>query len=434
MNVQSSYSQSNYGARLVSPQEQVLYDHWLGCVNLEQPDVLIDRFNTLFIDGTGYCDRQVVSSLDKILLDSHAEMYFHHILNRCCHILINRWQKNREYQPAIAELVTLFDYIPSQAVREVSRARSVRRLRDIVSQFRKTEQYVMLKRLVQAMEGNDEPGLRSRQPLGTLIGRYPYLYEHCLLSEESPKEQKTHVRRMRHQAQKKMELDLSQYVNYRVRRSRLKREGLLDKQGQWLRPSKNPTLLSDRELVDSLQQFSGKDANGRTYRDLALRFRNQCCESVTFKSFKDDLYEYLVSGVDPAYGRQHFNDALYQNLQDIYPENDDQRLNDFLLVRTCSNLFNFLVVDPAGSHSHFVFIDLINNLGATLTTGLLLRILLLCSKVKPYLERRLSTLFNHYELAKQDSVGWLVKILETLNLALSLTFGHLDISHTLARC
>ena len=432
MNVQSGYSQSDYGARLVSPQEQVLYDHWLGCVNTEHPDELINRFNTLFIDGTGYGDRKVISSLDKILLDSHADMYFHHILNRCCHILINRWQKNREYQPAIAELVNLFEYSPSQAVREVSRARSVRRLRDVVSQFRKTEQYVMLKRLVQAMDRDCEPILRSRQPLGTLIGRYPYLYEHCLLSEESPKEQQTHVRRMQHQAQKKVELDLSQYVNYRVRRSRLKREGLLEQQGQWLRPSKNPTLLSDRELVDSLQQFSGKDSQGRTYNDLALRFRSQCCESVTFKAFKNDFYEYLVSGVDPVYGRQHFNDALYQHLKDIYPENDNQRLNDFLLVRTCSNLFNFLVVDPAGSHSHFVFIDLINNLGATLTTGLLLRILLLCRKVKPYLERRLSTLFNHYELAKQDSVGWLVKILETLNLALSLTFGHLDISHMLA--
>ncbi|MBT9310902.1 hypothetical protein [Leptothoe kymatousa] len=432
MNVSSSYSRSNYSTRLVSPQEQVLYDHWLSCVNSEQPDVIVQRFSQLFIDGTGYEDRQVVGSLDEILQDNQVDVYFHHILNRCCHILINRWQRNREYQPAVADLVALFDYYPSNGVREVSRARSVRRLRDIVSQFRKTEQYLMLTRLVQVMNEANGPE-RSRQPLGTLIGRYPYLYEHCLLSDESPKEQKTHVRRMQRQVQKKVELDLSQYVNYRVRRSRLKRQGLLDKQGQWLRPAENPTLLSDRELVDSLQQFSGKNSEGRTYTDLALLFRSQCCEAVTFKSFKDDLYEYLLSGVDPSYGRQHFNDALYQQLVDLYPENNNQRLNDFLLVRTCSQLFNFLVVDPMGARSHFVFIDLINNLGATLTTGLLLRILLLCRKVKPYLERRLSTLFSHYELAKQDSVAWLVKILETLNLALSLTFGHLDISHAIAR-
>ncbi|MEA5463552.1 hypothetical protein [Leptothoe sp. PORK10 BA2] len=432
MNVQSGYTQSDYGARLVSPQEQVLYDHWLGCVNSEQPEALIQRFNQLFIDGTGYEDREVVSSLDTILMDRDADHYFHHILNRCCHILINRWQKNREYQAAIIELVSLFEYAPSAAVREVSRARSVRRLREIVAQFGKTEQYLMLKRLVQVMTRENELQLRSLQPLGTLIGRYPYLYKHCLLSEESPQEQKIHVRRIQNQAQTKVELDLSQYVNYRVRRSRLKRQGLLEQQGQWLRPATNPTLLSDRELVDSLQQFSGKDSRGRTYNDLALRFRSQCCESVSFKSFKDNLYDYILSGVDPAYGRQHFNDALYQHLRDISPENDTQRLNDFLMVRTCSNLFNFLVVDPTGAHSHFVFIDLINNLGATLTTGLLLRILLLCRKVKPYLERRLSTLFSHYELAKQDSVAWLVKILETLNLALSLNFGHLDISHALA--
>ncbi|MEM9804343.1 MAG: hypothetical protein AAF959_03610 [Cyanobacteria bacterium P01_D01_bin.56] len=432
MNVSSSHSRSNYSTRLISPQEQAIYDHLLGCVNSEQPDVIVQRFSQLFIDGTGYDDRNVVNSLDTILQDGQVDMYFHHILNRCCHILINRWQKSREHQPAIAQLVELFDYYPSYGVREVSRARSVRRMREIVAQFRKTEQYLMLKRLVQAMNESDGPELRSRQPLGTLIGRYPYLYEHCLLSDESPKEQKTHVRRMQQEAQRKVELDLSQYVNYRVRRSRLKRQGLLDQQGQWLRPANNPTLLSDRELVDSLQQFSGKDSCGRTYKDIALLFQSQCCQSVTFKSFKDDLYEYLLSGVDPGYGRQHFNDALHQHLVDLYPENDSHHLNDFLMVRTCSHLFNFLVVDPAGSRSHFVFVDLINNLGATLTTGLLLRILLLCRKVKPYLERRLSTLFGHYELAKQDSVAWLVKILETLNLALSLTFGHLDISHTVA--
>ncbi|MEO0867310.1 MAG: hypothetical protein AAFY17_02455, partial [Cyanobacteria bacterium J06642_11] len=148
-------------------------------MNAEQPGDIVQRFNQLFVDGTGYDDRHVVSSLDMILQDGQAESYFHHVLNRCCHILINRWQKNREYQPAIGELVALFDYCPSYGVREVSRARSVRRLRDIVSQFRRSEQYLMLKRLVQAMDKGENTDVLARQPLGTLIGRYPYLYEHC---------------------------------------------------------------------------------------------------------------------------------------------------------------------------------------------------------------------------------------------------------------
>jgi hypothetical protein len=86
-------------------------------------------------------------------------------------------------------------------------------------------------------------------------------------------------------------------------------------------------------------------------------------------------------------------------------------------------------VDPSAGKQHYVFVDLINNLGPINTTGLLLRILLICQKVKPFLDRRFSLLFNHYETASSDAVDWLVKVLENVNIALSLNFGTLDLSH-----
>ncbi|HEY9890191.1 MAG TPA: hypothetical protein V6D02_17420, partial [Candidatus Obscuribacterales bacterium] len=104
------------------------------------------------------------------------------------------------------------------------------------------------------------------------------------------------------------------------------------------------------------------------------------------------------------------------------------RVNDFLVIRTCSQLLNFLVLESPGKPQHFVFIDLINNLGPLLTTGLLLKIVLLCRKVKPYLERRFSILFSHYETVSQNNVEWLVKMFENLNVALSVNFGTTDIS------
>jgi hypothetical protein len=67
------------------------------------------------------------------------------------------------------------------------------------------------------------------------------------------------------------------------------------------------------------------------------------------------------------------------------------------MVRTCSHLFNFMVVDPSAGRQHFVFVDLINNLGAIHTTGLLLRILLICQKVTSLFGAALFLLFNHYE-------------------------------------
>ena len=179
-----------------------------------------------------------------------------------------------------------------------------------------------------------------------------------------------------------------------------------------------------------LNQFSGKVDNGRTYCDSAQMFM-QRNHAVRFGDFKGDLYQYLSDTIDPSYGRRKFSKLLFKQLKDTLPENEDQPLNDFLLVRTCSQLLSFLVVESPQRPHHFVFIDLINNLGPTITTSLLLKLVLLCRKVKPYLERRFSILFNHYESAAQSSVLWLVKMFESLNVALSLTFGSVDISSVL---
>jgi len=328
----------------------------------------------------------------------------------------------------------MLDAGPTSQVREVSRMRSVRRLSHVVAQFTETEQYLMLKRLVQVLDVPEAiPTEHPTRPLGVLIGRYPYLYEHCLISEESPQDHQRHVRRMQGEAQRRLELDLSQYVNYRVRKSRLRQQGMLASQEHRLRPIDNPTLLSDRELVRSLQRFNSQPGPRRTYKDIAQSFLSQRGQGTTFQSFKDDLYSYITEGVDSGYGNRQFNNLLHQQLMSIYPDSNQQQLNDFLIVRTCSQLFNFLVVDASPSRQHFVFIDLINNLGPLATTSLLLKILLLCRKVKPYLERRFSILFSNYEMSTQGTVTWLVKVLENLNVALCLNFGSLNLSHIMVQ-
>ena len=288
-----------------------------------------------------------------------------------------------------------------------------------------------LRRLACVIGNPEQEGSQANRPLGTLIRRYPYLYEHCLVHEDTTQEHQKVIRRIRTEAQHKFEVDLSQYVTYRVRKARIQRQPQAAKQIARLRPIEHPTLLNDQELVGSLRQFSGKVDDGYSYRDSAQQFLRQQ-QAVDFGEFKDSLYDYLTATVDPSYGNRKFNKVLSERLSNTFPENDDAPLTDFLVVRTCSQLFNFLVVDSPRNPHHFLFIDLINNLGPTLTTGILLKILLLCNKVKPYLERRFSILFSHYETSTRDAVMWLVKMLENLNIALSLTFGSLDISHIIA--
>jgi hypothetical protein len=378
----------------------------------------------LFTEGSGYSEPDIAAAIEKIVASDAAEREFQFVLNRCCHILINRWQTRPQHQPAIADLIAIFELQPSRSGTEYSRARFVRRLRSLVKIFVESEQYTTLRRLAQ-VTSQAEPVISAR-PIGSLIRRYPYLYEHCLISEGSTPEQQDTVRDLQMKAQRQYEIDLSHYVTYQVRRSQL--ATLPQSVSRSLHPVKNPTLLSDAELNRALRQFIGKTHGAYTYRDCAQQFLSSTGPTQTFHSFKDHLYDYLTLAIDPEYGKRQFNQQLQSQLQAILPESHPQKLNDFLLVRTCSQLLNFLVVESARQPQHYVFVDLIANLGATSTTGLLLKIVLICRKVRPYLEKRFSILFNHYESCTHDTVRWFVQMMETLNVALCTNFSPADLS------
>jgi hypothetical protein len=411
--------------RQPSLEEQQLYDHLLYCVQVESCSQLIERFRSLFLDGVRYEDPQVWLALEKVAMNKRAEQEFRYVLNRCCHILINRWQMQPQLQWAIPELITLFENPPDPARVQ---SRGARRLRQLVQLFAETEQYLTLQRLSRVMSGEVDDNGNGAIAVGTLIQRYPYLYEHCLLSEDSSYEHQQTVRQIQSRIQRRFELDLSQYVTYQVRRAQAIRTQSVETLDKITQPARNPTLLSERELAVALKQFIGKVQGSDTYRDVAQSFLTHSSQTNSYKAFKDDLYEYLTASIDPSYGKRQFNDRLYAHLKNTLPQCETQKPTEFLQVRTCSQLLNFLVVESPQRPNHFIFVDLITNLGATLTTCLLLKIVLICRKVKPYLEKRFSILFNHYESATKDGVPWLIKSLENLNIAFSVHFGSADLS------
>jgi hypothetical protein len=347
---------------------------------VESPTQLIERFQALFLDGARYVDPQIWLALEKVAMDKRADQDFKFVLNRCCHILINRWQLQPHQQGAIPQLVGLFENPPDP--RKVQ-SRGARRLRQLVQNFSETEQYLTLRRLSQVVSETAQANGNGSKVVGALIQRYPYLYEHCLLSEDSSYEHQQTVRQLQARVQRRFELDLSQYVTYQVRRAQAIRTQSKEALERIIQPVKNPTLLSDRELGAALKQFVGKVQGNCTYRDVASSFVTHSSQTSSYKAFKEDLYEYLTASIDPAYGKRQFNDRLYTHLKNTLPHSDSQKPTEFLVVRTCSQLLNFLVVESPQRPHHFIFVDLMTNLGAILTTGLLLKIVLLCRKVKP---------------------------------------------------
>ncbi|HEY9863097.1 MAG TPA: hypothetical protein V6D21_02855 [Candidatus Obscuribacterales bacterium] len=417
--------------RATLKEEQILYDHLLERVEIDEPHQLIERLNLLLIEGTGYPDLEVYKALNKLVVSKLEVQDFNHILNRCCYILVNRWHTSPQRKTAINKLIQLFDESIPKIRKVYSYARNIRQLGDLVYEFTKSEQYLALKRFAEVINQPAELDYKSQssEPLRILIPRYPYLYKHCLLSDDSSYEHQQMIQLIQVQKQRKYELDLSQYAAHQMRLATIARRTSLEEARKIVSPVPNPTFLNNRELFAALKQFVGKIEGSQTYKDLAQGFLSQTKPNQSFRDFKDSLYEYISpTSIDSSYIRNQFNDKLYKQLQNIIPHSDEENFSEFLLLRTCNQILNFLVVESPQKPNHFVFIDLIANVGPTMTVGLLLKIVLICRKVKPYLEKRFAILFNHYESCSQDGVLWLVKVLENLNIALSTNFGGVDLS------
>lgn len=404
--------------RVTTQEEQRLYNHLLQLVQIETPEQMLDRVRLLFIEGIDYPDFGIQRDLDRLVQSSIAAQEFRFILNRCCHILINRWQARPQSHRAIVDLIALFEASPTKIQTDLSRLRLVKQLQDLIQHFRTTEQYLTLKRLANVMHQSETVPAIDAQPLGGLIRRYPFVYEHSLVSEGTPDTHQASIRQLQADRQRQFELDLSRYATYQVRRSTSER---------LIHPVQNPTLLSDQELSFALKQFVGKVDGKYTCRDVAHQFLNHCRQVRSYRDFKGELYHHLTEAIEPAYGKRHFNRQLANFLQSTFPDSDAQPFTDFLLVRTSTQLLNFLVLENKQRPQHFLLIDLLSNMGATLTTRLLLKVVLLCQRVKPYLEKQFSILFHHYEGHQRDRVQWLIAAMENLHIALSTNFSALNL-------
>ena len=412
----------NTGQRQTRDEEQLLYDYWLDRARTDSPEQLIENFRRLFIEGGGYQEAPIYLALERLVKAKDPEIRFYHFFNRCCHILVNRWQTQPAHQPAIPELVSLLENLPPARQGYHSTSNT---LRHLLKNFTLSDDYVRLQRLARIISGKYSE--KTAASLGTLINRYPYLYDHCLLSDESPREQRRTVRRIKVKTERCFEVNLSHYVTYQVRLGQVAHTPKTsEEEGRIIQPVKNPTLLNDKELNRALKYYLGTVAGNYTYKELSQNFLANTVYTPTYKDFKNDLYDYLITSLD--YGKGQFNKKLDDVLQNTLPHCDQQKPSEFLMLRTSSQLLNYLVVESGQKPDHYIFIDMITNMGVTRTVGLLLKLILICPQAKPHLDKRFAILFNHYESYSCERVPWLVKSLENLQVAFSIHFGQADLS------
>ncbi len=400
-----------------SPEEELIYNTIHQWVQREAPTSVLERFRELFTELK--CGNPtVVGTLEGLILRPEASQRFRFILNRSCYILVNQWQNQSQHKWAIGHLVDIL--ATPTPLRGGDRGKTVGTLRRLFQAFQGTDLYLRLCQTVALLEATEEPA--EDQPLACLLRRYPYLYEAQLAGAEDRQqfqEQLEIVHNLQTQVQQQFEHHLGRYVTYEYRRSLGSAKNL--------EPVKNPTMLNNQELFVAFKLFGAKVDNGLTYQERAEQFLRDNPEGQNYGLYKRNLADYLIVAMPPSADRDTFERKLRQFMDELFPQFDDQAVNDFLMTRTCSRLLNFLVIENKKDANHKTFVDLICQLGPTKMVGLLLKIVLICKKVKGYLERLICLLFNHYADQAQGQVRWLIKILENVKLAFSLHFGLVDL-------
>ncbi|MEB3179605.1 MAG: hypothetical protein VKL59_11305 [Nostocaceae cyanobacterium] len=418
----------DYSFRQFKFDEERLYNHWLDLRIPESPDQLIQRFHCLFIDGLDYPDGEILSAVNNIVLSDWADEEFKFILNRCCYSLINYWLLYLEdTETPIADLVALFHDSSYLA----PRCYATKRLRELVRNFLQTQEYKSLQRRARVANPNPKPDTEepaNNIPLANLIPRYPFLYPYCLLDHDSSEMGTEAVKHWQLKCEKQYEQNLSQYLHY-LRRSRHRTSASTIQ-------VKNPTLLRDEALDNTIRHFVGKVEGSQTYKDLASQCSVYIRKSPTYGVVKGHIYDYLTSAIDPKYGRRSFNPWLAKQLKNIQYQSDMLPCSDYLVEQTCGQLLNAILASPDDrSDNHVKFIDITHNVDVHLVVGMLLKIVLLCRNiqssletVKSHVSRKFAGMFKYYETQVRGKTEWLVKSLEYWLIALTVQFGRMDFS------
>lgn len=415
----------------ITQEEQRLYDRFTQLVSQQSSEQLLSEFKAFWIDGTNSQDETLDLARENLLSYKTPQDSFNVCLYQCCQILIEAWQQQPETAAAIPKLIGLLFGPFSPDADAYWRSRIALRLNERLKAFRQSDPANSLQHFLALLQPIPiSLAQLETQPLKSLLYRYPYLYYYSLIGENSSSLSNT-LRRIKGAKTKEFETDLSQYVVDQVRRRdpHKSQDKSAQKNAGKLFSKNNPTFLSDKELNRALQEYLGKVDGTYTNRDLAQTFSSYSKTQIQYYGdFKKIFHQYLTKNLTSSYSNRQLNPLLQKQLDSILPSKTDNLISDFLTMRTCTDILNFLVVETAPPHKHITFMNLISNLGAIRTTSLLMKILLICPQARPQLEKQLWILFKYYQDSPCPRVKGLIKIWENYNVALAAYFGKADLS------
>jgi len=414
----------HYSYRDFTTDASYLYAHLEALRETAPADDLLNRFKALFVEGDRYPESEVLQTLHRMLTSTWIEQEFDNVFNRCCYILINYWWLKRSWE-LTSRLIQL---IETAAEKPAASGQSAD-LRNRLKRFAQSPKYQLLRDCEQVVTFIPYGSTAGVEVIGGLISQYPYLYPYYLREwNNSGDSGQQALDALKHAREQEFERSLHSYANGVRREQHVTHPGII-------LPHQKPTSLSDQSLQAAIRTFSGKSEGHYSYQDTARQTLVHLERVADHRSAKHCIKDYLTKSIQhtskPTYGDRKFNQWLGKQLDNSCLERDQTKMNPRLLMNTCRDLIDALIVPPSRSfENHLMFTDLIANLEATFAMGFVLKIVLLCQKfgenlkaIREHVAARLADLFKSYESCSPDDLKWLTECLDNWLIASTVQFG-----------
>ncbi|VXD22349.1 pentapeptide repeat-containing protein [Planktothrix paucivesiculata] len=368
---------------------EAIYEFFLHGVQTSSPEAVLDTFEQLFFYLLCPSEPKVQRALESILSVETGESCFHSTIQRCCYILINNWLLRRQ-QRLIKNLIQKLSNPPD--INQTCLSIQESRLILWVNNFLNSEDY---QNLLQCANF-DRNNWSSRYQSYLLVPQY--------LNPRNSREQKEVARNLAKQLKDKYKFDLAMYITR------------LDSPTGKNRKLNNPTQLGD-EVVSLIKQTISTQRvfNYGTQANLFL----QNSQDFNYQAFKQCLPQYLLFNLSQQYPANILRDKIEEKLQSLYRLHDDKIVNKALIIRTCNRLIEFLLIEQ-GKPPSFLF-NLMIRQGSQLTLViLLLKLVLLGSPCRTYLDICIANLVQFYQDHEEVRCQGLIQFLEIFNLVFTL--------------
>ncbi|MCC0178890.1 hypothetical protein I4641_18125 [Waterburya agarophytonicola K14] len=434
-------------------EQQIVYDYLLDCVTTQQPQAVIRKFKTLFVQGKNE-QIKLSKALEKTIFSPIAQQQFAQFFNHCFYIVLNYWVANPESLRYVSDLFEIIEEINHSSSYDRRRKQLIKLIKD----YQQSKPYFQLKAIIaiinpqknanvilssensfspnkERLTGGETTGGISRDKechstdVNSYLARYTYLYEY--IDPQIPKLEQLSkfIKSLQSSRCQDFEIKLSRHIIYRFRLKQVAQIKLLSKgAGKVINKVDNPSLLSEKAFRVALTQYVGKIEDKKTILERSQRFLADTKSRSSYKTFKQDLYQFILKDIKPRNSNHSFDLKLKNKLENIFERSDNKPINNTLILQTCRQLLSFLIIDSDSSENPQQFANLIANLGTAQVMKILVKITLICPESKPFLEKKIFSIISFYQLYNLRDVPWIIKTLEHLLIAFSIYFGNIDVS------